>query len=134
MPEDVGGDGHHAPEYVGVGQLVLPLVHPHGHVARLAGAGVQVPVVLGIGVQQQEVMIMFGDLGQQIHVMEDEAVPGKVFQSLLEADIDKHPSVEPVRVNLAETWLVIGRLTRANRLSPADLVDEVEAVVQLLPG
>ena len=107
--------------------------------ARLAGAGVQIPVVLGSRVQQ-EVMIMLGNLGQQIHVMEDEAVPGEVFQSLLEADIDEHPSVEPVRVNLAETWLVIGRLTRATGTalhrtkSPADLVDEVEAVVQLLPG
>ena len=52
-----------------------------------AGAGVEVPVVLR----------------QEVHVVEYEAVPGKVLHGLHKANVQEGPSVELVRVSLQDS-------------------------------
>ena len=96
-PELFGVDGDDPTKEVTVGKLVVPLTDSHGHVTRVAGGtGVEVPVVLG----------------QQVHVVEYEAIPGKVLQRLHKSDIDEFAPVKPLAVSLS---------------------DDVDPVVQVLP-
>ena len=85
-PELIGPDSGDSSEYLFVRQLVLELVHGHGHVAGVVRTVVQVPVVLG----------------QEINVVEDEAVPGEIFHRLRVAHVEEHGSVELVLVCLVD--------------------------------
>jgi len=85
-PEVVDGEGGDTAEKVLVGQLVIELVHGHGHVTRLGRARVQVPVVLW----------------KQVDVVKDTALPGLVLGGLHEADVEEHGPIEGGRVGLID--------------------------------
>ena len=98
--ELVGPDRCHPTKDCLVRQLVLELVHGDTHVPRLvraAGKRHTFLAVLHYYVAPVQVAVI---LGQEVHVVEDEAVPGAVLARLHRAHVQQLPAVERVRVRL----------------------------------